>query len=78
MLIYKKQTRFDLLNYTPISLNSVKCKFMERLLATNIINYLTENYILSVHQFGFCAAHSTGDQLLATYNGITLILMKGS
>ena len=46
-------------------------------MATHIINYLTDIDTLSVHQFDFRAAHSIVDQLLATYNGITLLIDEG-
>ena len=35
---------------------------------------MTDNNILSAHQFGFRTAHSTVDQLLATYNDIILMI----
>ena len=44
--IYKKQTRYDPLNYRHISLTLVTCKSMEIMLATHIINYLTDINIL--------------------------------
>ena len=52
----------------------VTYKSIGRLLATHIIIYLTDNDILSVHQFDFRAAHSTVDQVLATSNDITLMI----
>ena len=51
--IFKKGTRFDPLNYRPISLTSVCCKTMERILAGHIYDYLEGNSLLSSSQFGF-------------------------
>ena len=77
MPIHKKQTRYDPLKYRSLNLTPVTCKSKERLLATHITNYLTEKKILSAHQFGFRATHSTVDQFLATYNDITLMIDAG-
>ena len=69
--IYKKSSRFDPLNYRPISLTSVPCKVLERLVAQHITQYLDSNNIISEQQFGFRAGHSTVDQLILTYNDIS-------
>ena len=74
MTINKKQTRSDPLKYRHISLTPVTCKSMERLLATNITNCLSDNDNLFAHLFEFCAAHSTVDHLLETNNDITLMI----
>jgi hypothetical protein len=71
--IYKgKGSRSDPLNYRPISLTSTVCKTMERLVASALSIFFSENHILNSRQFGFCPGHSTVDQLLLTYNDITL------
>ena len=50
-------------NYRPISLTSVCCKTVERLVCSHITKYLEENHLLSDHQFGFRSGLSTIDQL---------------
>jgi hypothetical protein len=65
--LYKSKSRYDPLNYRPVSLTSVCCKSMERVLASYLTEYLESNDILSPHQFGFRRHRSTEDQLLLTY-----------
>ena len=70
--IYKKSSRFNPLNYRPISLTSVTCKVLERIIVQHVTQYLDANNIISEQQFGFRAGHSTVDQLILTYNDISL------
>ena len=65
--IHKGGSRYEPLNYRPVSLTSVPCKCMERILVMAISDYLEGNDILSRHQFGFRKGRSTEDQLLLTY-----------
>ena len=69
--IFKKGNRYDPLNYRPISLTSVCCKTMERLICRHITGFLEEHNILSDHQFGFRAGRSTVDQLLLVYEEVS-------
>ena len=69
--IYKRGPRSDPLNYRPISLTSVACKVMERIIHKGLSDYLEENAILSNDQFGFRAGRSTEDQLLLVYDRVT-------
>ena len=75
--IYKKGARFDPLNYRPVSLTSVPCKSMERLVVARLWEYLEANSLLSNQQFGFRRGCSTIDQLILTYNDITSRLDMG-
>ena len=59
--IYKKASRYDPLNYRPVSLTSVTCKAMERVIVEELNRYLDENILISGEQFGFKKAHSTVD-----------------
>lgn len=68
--IFKKGNRYEPLNYRPISLTSVPCKMMERLICMHIYDYLDEHSILSDHQFGFRSGRSTVDQLLLVYEEV--------
>lgn len=69
--IYKKGSHYDPLNYRPISLTSVVCKCLERIIVKHLNSYLESHDILSNHQFGFRSGRSTQDQLLLVYDSIT-------
>ena len=75
--IFKKGSRYDPLNYRPISLTSVPCKCQERLLFRGLYNFLDENNILDNAQFGFRPGRSTDDQLLLTYTDVSQGLDQG-
>ena len=75
--IYKKSFRYDPLNYRPVSLTSVPCKLLEKLLVNHISEYLEDNHLLSDHQYGFRSKYSTVDQLITTYNDITMMVDQG-
>ena len=76
--IHKKGSRCDALNYRPISLTSVTCKCLERLIARQLTDYLESNNILSDHQFGFRSGRSTMDQLLLVYEDVSSCLDSGT
>ena len=62
--IYKKGARNRAENYRPISLTSVVCKLMEKLVKDAVFNHLIKNNLLSKKQFGFISGRSTVTQLL--------------
>ena len=68
--IFKAKSHTDPLNYRPVSLTSVCCKSMERIVASRLTEYLESNNILSSHQYGFRSNRSTEDQLLLTYDDV--------
>ena len=76
--IFKKGSRHNPLNYRPISLTSVPCKCLERIIANQLYNYLEVNSLLSPHQFGFRPGRSTMDQLLLVYDSISKWRDEGS
>ena len=75
--IFKKGSRYDALNYRPVSLTAVPCKCLEKLIVRELNSFLQVNHILSEHQFGFRPGRSTEDQLLLTYNDISKGLDAG-
>ena len=75
--IFKSSSRFNPLNYRPISLTSVTCKTLEKIITYNLKLYLDVNSLISDHQFGFRSGYSTVDQLLITYNDITACIDNG-
>ena len=68
--LFKGGTKSDPLNYRPVSLTSVCCKVMERLISAHVTEFLDRNDLLSNRQFGFRRGRSTEDQLLLTYGGV--------
>lgn len=75
--IFKHGTRSAPLNYRPISLTSVCCKALEKIVAEKINVYLEKHTILSPDQFGFRRGRTTDDQLLLTYNFVSSGLDAG-
>ena len=51
--IFKKGTRYDPSNYRPVSLTSVLCKSLERIIARRLTEYLEGGLLLDQNQFGF-------------------------
>lgn len=68
--LFKSGSRCVSSNYRPVSITSVPCKVMERIVVDHISAFLDVNLILSPHQFGFRAGHSTEDQLLLFYGEV--------
>ncbi|MEL7427573.1 MAG: reverse transcriptase family protein [Bacteroidota bacterium] len=75
--IHKSGSKFNPLNYRPVSVTSAPCKVAERLLANHIISYLEEMNLLSGRQFGFRKGRSTEDQLLLSYGKIAKEVDRG-
>ena len=75
--IFKKGSRLDPKNYRPVSLTSVPCKSLERLISRELYAHFSNNNVLSDEQFGFRPDRSTEDQLLLAYNEITTDLDSG-
>ena len=57
--IYKKGDVSLLSNYRPISLLPTLSKIFERVIYNQLYNYFVDNSLLTEHQFGFRAKHST-------------------
>ena len=62
--LHKKGDKQNPSNYRPVSLTAVPCKVMESLIRDQILNYLTEEDLLSCHQYGFRPKRSCTLQLL--------------
>ena len=65
--VFKSRNRCNPLNYRPVSLTSVCCKVLERVIVAQLVEYLELNNLLSANQFGFRKSRSVEDQLLAPY-----------
>lgn len=75
--IFKNGSRHDPKNYRPVSLTSVPCKCLERVIFKGLYSFFSENNILTEEQYGFRPGRSTEDQLLLTYDEITRGLDAG-
>ena len=50
--IFKKGNKIDPSNYRPVSLTSVICKLLKKIVRKHIMNHLNENQLLSKKQYG--------------------------
>merc|ERR1711963_630999 len=65
--IYKKKgSRKDPSNYRPVSLTSVVCKLMEKVIKNHLNLHLKNNNLLADEQYGFFSGRSTETQLLTS------------
>jgi hypothetical protein len=62
--IFKKGDRQLASNYRPISLTSIPCKVLERIIRRKIVDHMNGNDLFSKLQFGFREKRSTALQLL--------------
>ena len=62
--IFKKGSKSLAGNYRPVSLTSVICKIMEKIVRNHIIEHMKENKFFSSQQYGFISGRSTSLQLL--------------
>ena len=76
--IFKSGSRYKPENYRPVSMTSIPCKTMERLLVEHISRYLELNGILVANQFGFRRGRSTEDQLLIMYDQVIKETVRGN
>ena len=58
-------------NYRPISMTSICSKTLERIVTSQLYDYLNNHNLLSPVQFGFRAGLSVTDQLLLTYEYVS-------
>ena len=75
--IFKKGNKSLASNYRPVSLTSVVCKTMERILRDQITEHLVKNNLLSSKQFGFVPGRSTSLQLLRVLDEWTEAIDQG-
>ena len=62
--VFKDGDCHDYNNYRPISLLSSFSKLLEKIVARQIIGFLTANNLLYEHQYGFRARHNTSQPVL--------------
>ena len=76
-VIHKSGDKTNPENYRPISLTSVACKLMERLIRDKIVDHMTQNNLFSPYQHGFIPGKSCITQLLETLEEITDAMDQG-
>ena len=64
----------DITNYRPISLTSVACKIMERIIVWNMLDFFHQNGSINKQQHGFLSGKSTCTNLLEQLNDWTLAI----
>jgi hypothetical protein len=77
LAIFKKGDKKSPSNYRPVSLTSVLCKTMEKLVRGRIVEHMNKFDLFSDRQFGFIGGRSTTLQLLQVLDHWTAILDEG-
>lgn len=72
--LYKKGSNTDPSNYRPVSLTSVVCKVMERIIRDRLMSHLTSNNLLTKRQHGFRSRKACSTNLLETMDYCTKTL----
>ena len=73
-LFKKKGSRLEAVNYRPISLTSVVCKIMEKIVKNAVMKFLDNHSLISKHQHGFRNKKSCTTNLLEAFDYATKIL----
>ena len=76
--IFKKDLPSNPKNYRPVSLTSVFCKLMERVVVKELLSYLSQHNLISKNQHGFLKRLSTCTNLLECMNDWTVLIDSGS
>ena len=64
-------------NYRPVSLTSVPCKVLERILRRKVCDHLTQNKLINTQQHGFLPRHSCLSNLLSFLDEVADRLDRG-
>ena len=75
--LHKGGDRHQAKNYRPITLTSILCRIMERIMKKRIMTHLIDNDILIENQHGFTGKRSCLSNLLLTIEELTSIYDKG-
>ena len=65
--LFKKGSKNCASNYRPVSLTSIICNLMEKLIRKRIIQHMDKFDLFSIKQFGFMGGRSTTLQLLSSF-----------
>ena len=69
--IFKSGDRLSPTSYRPISLTSIPCKILERIIKTHMLNHLTRNNLIATEQHGFLPGKSCITNLLLFMDSLT-------
>ncbi len=75
--IYKKGPKEEPSNYRPVSLTSVACKVLEKIIRKTVVDHLQINNILHDDQHGFVEGRSCSTQLLEALEDWTQTMDEG-
>ena len=77
--MYKNGSRYecDKLNYRPVSHTSVCCKVLERVIVSQVVDYLEFNGLLSINQFGFRNGRGVEEQYFVPYGEVVELVDRG-
>ena len=76
--LFKKGSRNKSENYRPVSLTSVICKLLERLIKDHMVDFLVKHKLLNSSQHGFLKARSCLTNMLCILEEITKWIDMGS
>ena len=76
--IHKKGPKHQVNNYRPISLTSIHCEILERLIRKELMDQMESNNLFTKHQHGFRKGHSCVTQLIEIIDDWTNELDKFS
>ena len=76
--LFKKGSRNKSENHRPVSLTSVICKLLERLIKDNMVDFLVKHKLLNSSQHGFLKARSCLTNMLCFLEEITKWIDVGS
>ena len=76
--LFKKGSRNKSENYRPVSLTSVMCKLLERLIKDHMVDFLVKHKLLNSSQHGFLKARSCLTNMLCFLEEITKWIDVGS
>ena len=76
--LFKKGSRNKSENYRPVSLTSVICKLLERLIKDHLVDFLVKNKLINPSQHGFLKARSCLTNMLCFLEDVTKCVDEGS
>ena len=76
--LFKKGSRSKSENYRPVSLTSVVCKLLERLIKDHLVDFLVKNNLINPSQHGFLKARSCLTNILCFLEDVTKWVDEGS
>ena len=68
--VFKKGSKFQAVNYRPVSLTCITCKLFEHIVCKHILDHIESHRILTDLQHGFRSGRSCETQLITTFQDI--------